>query len=299
MLKTTSNKLQPSCFYLDFFIANMHYLFMKQLALKNPFGAPVYHEETVSSTFDVARGLALRGGAHGTVISADFQEAGRGRQSRSWKAEKGRNLLFTILLLYREFSSVPAALTLRTGLAVSLAVEELAPALAGKVKVKWPNDVMIGSRKVVGILTESDGNCVFIGVGVNIMQTEFPDDFRSKAGSIVHALQEESSGVNADLVYGINDESRFFLLEKILLHLHEEIEKPQSFWHERLSGRLYKKGEKVTFAEGAANSENLVTGTLSGISDTGELLIIVDGEERAFVNGELRVYCKHPDKLIC
>ena len=71
---------------------------MRLLDIKNPFGAPVYHEETVSSTFDAARILAGKSEAHGTVIAADFQEAGRGRQNRSWAADRGKNLMFTILL---------------------------------------------------------------------------------------------------------------------------------------------------------------------------------------------------------
>ena len=57
---------------------------MKVLDLKNPFGAPVYHEETVSSTFDIARILAGKNEIHGTVITTDFQEAGRNME-RYWK----------------------------------------------------------------------------------------------------------------------------------------------------------------------------------------------------------------------
>ena len=255
---------------------------MKLLAVKNPFGAPVYHEETVSSTFDMARLLAKRGEAHGTVIIADFQEAGRGRQNRPWAAEKGKNLLFTVLLRYENISSIPLALTLRTGLAVSLAAEDLAPALAGQVKLKWPNDVMIGGGKAAGILTEGDGNNVFIGVGVNVGQTEFPEEYRSKAVSI------------AQVFSGLSGDARFLLLEKILSRLFDEIEASAGAgaWRERIIERLYKKGETVIFASGAADSNTLIEGTLSGINDKGELLIIPKGEkdERAFINGELRVY---------
>ena len=268
---------------------------MKVLHLNNPFDAPVYHEGTVSSTFDVARAFADQGLPHGTVIVADFQEAGRGRLKRPWSADRGKNLLFTILLRYGDFSSIPEALTLRVGLAVSLAVEDFVPALSDKVKIKWPNDVMIGPRKVAGILAEGDGNKMFIGVGVNVRQEEFPEEYRSKAISLIQVFP------------GLNEDDRFILLEKILLHLHWEIEKSpgavlgnggvsQGHWRESLLGRLYKKGEMVTFVEGAAESANLsvnlIEGILSGIGSGGELLIIPKGEgkERAFVNGELRVW---------
>jgi len=260
---------------------------MKQLDVRNPFGGPVYHEESVSSTFDAARILAANNESRGTVIAADFQEAGRGRQGRSWAAEKAENLLFTILLRYEGFSSIPAALTLRTGLAVSFAVEDLFPALAGRVLVKWPNDIMIcpgtdaPAYKTAGILCESDNGNVFIGVGVNVNQREFTGAYRSRAGSIIQALPE------ALVPPG---DIRFILLEKILYRLYEEIEKPCTpDWRERLVGRLYKKGETVAFAEGAADSDSIVSGRLSGIGPGGELLIIPNGEdrERSFVNGEL------------
>ena len=255
---------------------------MRQLSIASPFGAPVFHEETVSSTMDIARVLAKQNEAHGTVITADFQEAGRGRQSRRWSTERGKNLLFTILLRYEDIKSVPAALTLRTGLAVSIAIEDLAPSLRGSVFVKWPNDIMVCFRKIAGILTESDGRNVCIGVGVNVAQTEFPDDCRSKAGSIIQAQPN------------LCEDARFTLLERILARLHEEIEiARESFsWRERLTERLYKKGEMVTFISGAVDSNSVVEGMLSGIGSGGELLIIPKGENiaRAFVNGELKVY---------
>jgi BirA family biotin operon repressor/biotin-[acetyl-CoA-carboxylase] ligase len=199
---------------------------------------------------------------------------------RPWTSEKGKNLLFTILLRFGDIASIPEALTLRTGLAVSLAIEDFAPSLAASLYVKWPNDVMIGSRKAAGILTETDGQNVFIGVGVNVAQKEFPGEYRSKAVSIIQVSPV------------IDEDSRFALLEKILFRLHEETEKGRTDWRERLLKRLYKLGETVSFAEGAADSERLVTGKISGIGQGGELLIIPCGEkkERAFVTGELRVY---------
>jgi BirA family biotin operon repressor/biotin-[acetyl-CoA-carboxylase] ligase len=259
---------------------------MKLLKLNNPFGAPIYHEETVSSTFDLARIFTGQNEPHGTVITADFQEAGRGRLNRPWVTERGKSLMFTIILRYAGASSMPVALTLRTGLAVSLAIEDLAPALiGGSVQIKWPNDVMINAHKVAGILTEADGKNVFIGVGVNVAQKEFPEQYRSKAGSIIQSFPALSE----------NDNARFDLLERILLRLYAEIENPHAenqAWRECLLMRLYKKGEAVTFAEGAADSEDLVEGILSGLGHGGELLIIPKGEEkeRSFITGELRVY---------
>jgi BirA family biotin operon repressor/biotin-[acetyl-CoA-carboxylase] ligase len=256
---------------------------MKILNIKNPFNAPVYHAKSVSSTFDAGRILAGEGKPHGTVITADFQEAGRGRAKRPWAAEPGKNLLFTVLLRYGDSSSIPPALTLRTGLAVSLAIEDMVPSLAGSVTVKWPNDIMIDNRKTAGILTEWDGKTAYIGVGVNVSQRDFPGEYKTKAGSIIQAYPN------------LGENTRFVLLEDILSRLYDEIEEReilQATWRERLHERLYKRGETVTFIPGVADSGNAVEGILSGIGLDGELLIIAVGEEkeRAFASGELQVY---------
>jgi BirA family biotin operon repressor/biotin-[acetyl-CoA-carboxylase] ligase len=264
---------------------------MKKITLNNPFTAPVFYRETTASTMLDARILAARGEPHGSLVMADVQEAGRGRTAnRLWKAEKGQNLLFTILLRYPGIAAIPPALTLRTGLAVALAIEDFAPPLRGCLQVKWPNDVMIplpsGTLgKTAGILTEGDGENVYTGIGVNVGQTEFPADIRDKAGSIALAL-----GVSS-----LPEDSRFRLLEAFLHRLHTEIEGLSAsggLWRERLEERLYLKGRHVRFIAGAADSGRVVEGLLCGIGPDGELLIQGQAgtEPEAFVTGELDLY---------
>jgi BirA family biotin operon repressor/biotin-[acetyl-CoA-carboxylase] ligase len=266
------------------------------LSVSNPFGAPVYYRETVSSTMDESRHLAAGGAPQGTVIAAGFQEQGRGRvRGRPWTADRDKNLFFTLLLRYPGFSAVPAAVTLRTGLALSLAVEDAAPLLAGQVLVKWPNDIMIRSgqdgifRKAAGILTEGDGGTLFIGIGVNVAQTEFPESIRSKATSILLAQ-------NAPLPV---PELRFILLERILARLYRELGEVRGFppappfpsWQSRLEERLYMRGERVRFIPGSADSDTVAEGVLTGIGPGGELRLILGdaGEVRSFVTGELLI----------
>jgi len=253
---------------------------MTKLEISNPFNAPVYHEETVTSTMDVSRVLSDSGEPHGTVITADFQEAGRGRgQDRSWQMNRLENLPFTIMLRYPAVEKIPQALTLRAGLAISLAVEDFAPSLRGKVKVKWPNDIMIESKKAAGILCEAAGGTVHIGAGINVAQKEFPAHLREKAVSIALAAKR-------DIAPG----ERFLLLEKILARLYDELAlSSDKSWKFRLEERLYKKDEQVIFIEGEAGSGREVRGRLAGIGDGGELLILTEGETqpRSFVTGEL------------
>jgi len=252
---------------------------MKTLEVRSPFGAPIYHEKTVTSTMDVSRKLASECAAHGTVIMADFQEAGRGRGlKRTWEMESGVNLPFTVLLCYPCAEKIPQVLTLRTGLAVSLAIEETAPALKNKVKIKWPNDIMINNKKTCGIICEADGGNVFVGIGINVKQKEFPSHLQSKATSIFLEAGEA--------------ENRYYLLEKILERLYDELERANDDWKDRIEQRLYKKGEEVSFIEGGADSKIEIKGRLTGINENGELLITPEGEQepKKFITGELRIY---------
>jgi BirA family biotin operon repressor/biotin-[acetyl-CoA-carboxylase] ligase len=260
---------------------------MINLKIRNPFNALVYCEETVSSTMDVSRKLAREDSPHGSVILADFQEAGRGRKrDRRWEMERGANLSFTILLRYSGIGNIPSALTLRAGLAVCLAIEDFAPSLQGSCLVKWPNDILIksvrgeGYKKAVGILCEAEEGNVHLGIGINAAQKEFPSHLREKAVSIALAAGRD-----------ISQEERFALLEKILSRLYGELDAADNVnnWKPRLEQKLYKKDEHVLFIEGAAGSGKEVKGVLAGITNSGELLITPDGEKKArpFITGEL------------
>lgn len=128
--------------------------------------------ETDSTNADLAT-AARSGAAAGTVVVADHQRAGRGRLGRRWTAPPGTSVAISALL--RPPASVPAErwlwLPLVAGMAVSEAVAELG---AGEVAVKWPNDVLIGDRKVCGILSERviDQNAAVIGMGINTTLSE-------------------------------------------------------------------------------------------------------------------------------
>ena len=258
---------------------------MTRLDLRNPFNAPIYHEETVGSTMDVSKAIAGEA-RHGTVVCADFQEAGRGRvPGRTWKTDRRDSLMFTTMLRFPRVADIPRALTLRTGLAVALAIEDFAPGLAGMVRIKWPNDVMLpvdeadtpGFRKAVGILTEAEGGSVHIGIGVNLAQGEFPGDLRDKATSVAIAAGME-----------IDCGRRFALLEMILARLHEELGTTGDTWRERVEARLYMRGARTGFAEGPADSPRVFRADIVGIGPGGELLVVRDGETlvRAVVSGE-------------
>jgi BirA family biotin operon repressor/biotin-[acetyl-CoA-carboxylase] ligase len=216
--------------------------------------------------------------------------------------------MFTVILRYGAIAAIPKAITLKTGLALAAAVEDFDPLLKGRVTVKWPNDLMIGSRKAAGILTEADSGTVYIGVGVNLAQKEFPQEIRAKAVSLLLARETIAAG-NSNTVDGkydsvftapeLSEGAAFLLLEAILLRLHGELAAGvpaagSGSWRERLTARLYRKGERVRFLSGGADAGEAVEGVLAGIGEDGELLIVSDGDDEphAFITGELAVYAE-------
>jgi BirA family transcriptional regulator, biotin operon repressor / biotin---[acetyl-CoA-carboxylase] ligase len=127
---------------------------------------------TVDSTNEEARRRAAQGAADGTVVWAERQEAGRGRQGRCWESPAG-NLYCSILLRPDCAPAAAAQLAFVTGVAVAAAVAEAVPP-ARAVTCKWPNDVLVDGRKIAGILVESAAvggdrvAWVIVGVGLNV-----------------------------------------------------------------------------------------------------------------------------------
>jgi BirA family biotin operon repressor/biotin-[acetyl-CoA-carboxylase] ligase len=121
-------------------------------------GTPRLHLRTTDSTSDRARALAIGGAPHGTLVTAGEQLAGRGRHGRSWTAPAGRALLMSLVL-----HEAPPLLALSSALAVADVVGSCAA-------IKWPNDVLVGGRKVAGILAERrpPASWVVLGIGVNV-----------------------------------------------------------------------------------------------------------------------------------
>jgi len=233
---------------------------------------------------DISKKMEKEGAAHGTVITADFQGSGRGRgRMRTWEMEKGLNLPFTVFLGYSNIDDIPKALTLRTGLAVSLAIEEAIPLLKEKVFVKWPNDIIINGKKAAGILCEASEGNVHIGIGINVLQKEFPLHLQKKATSLLL----EAGGIKPEA--GNGEKFKYLLLEKIIAHLFNEL-KTENNWKARLQKRIYRIGEQVTFVDGGADSGKEIKGRLDGISDSGELLITPNGlhTPQSFITGELK-----------
>jgi BirA family biotin operon repressor/biotin-[acetyl-CoA-carboxylase] ligase len=139
-------------------------------------GTPLLHVlPEVTSVLDALHGLAGDGAGQGTVVLADTQTRGRGRQGRAWHSPPGRGVWLGFLV---RPDSAPAAalLSVRVGLAVADALEGTGFA----VGLKWPNDVVLADRKVAGILCETRWQeavpaWVAVGIGINVRGPVPPD----------------------------------------------------------------------------------------------------------------------------
>ncbi|HIE03832.1 MAG TPA: biotin--[acetyl-CoA-carboxylase] ligase [Candidatus Latescibacteria bacterium] len=142
------------------------------------FGVPLYKYRTVTSTNDVALRLAREGAPEGTLVLADEQTEGRGRWGRSWHSPEGKGIWASLIL-----RSEGGDLSSWTALAIARALREVAGVEA---EVKFPNDVVVGGRKLAGVLVERSGGAYIVGFGVNLLQRkeDFPPELREVATSL-------------------------------------------------------------------------------------------------------------------
>ncbi len=238
------------------------------------FGTPHRHFRNVGSTNTVARELAEAGAPHGTVVTADEQTAGRGRQGRAWTAATGTALLYSAIVspLGERHPLLP--------LAVPLAVCEVAERLRPEVecKVKWPNDIHLEGRKLAGILIEArpQDQWAVVGVGMNltIPQDEFPEELRERATSLFADASAVRNGSDAD----IRNSARVALSERIAAWVEADEATVLAAWRERDALR----GREVSWAKGS--------GVAEGIDELGYLLVrLADGDRVALGAGDVHL----------
>ena len=223
----------------------------------NPFGdAPIVYLPQTGSTMDDADRLLETNPVSGTIVVAGRQTAGRGRKpGRIWQSAGDANLLFTLMLAQTEAPTPMEAIPLRVGLGVCRFLEQeygMSP------RVKWPNDVLVDSRKICGVLCEARRGWIAIGIGLNCNQTIFAGEIRNSVTSISTRL---GVAVELDLA-----------LAGLLKALHDAFGAMD--WRSPLVERLYRVGEGVTVRTGKPPVEATVVGTLGGIGPQGQLLVL-------------------------
>ncbi|HTR74869.1 MAG TPA: biotin--[acetyl-CoA-carboxylase] ligase [Solirubrobacterales bacterium] len=253
---------------------------MRQKGSTARFGAPHRHFRRVGSTNTVARELAAAGAPHGTVVTADEQTAGRGRQGRAWTAPAGAALLYSAVL--RPLEPRHALLPLAVALAICDTAEELRPGI--ECQVKWPNDVHLDGRKLAGILIEArpqDGWAV-IGIGLNltIAAEDFPPELRDRATSLFPpAAADPLSAVPYAPIRRIRNSSPRVTLDGALTTwLEAEPTAVLAAWRTRDALR----GREVTWDKG--------NGVAEGIDEHGHLIVrLADGDSVVLGAGDVHL----------
>ncbi len=244
------------------------------------FGSPHRHFSSTDSTNTRARELAAAGAPHGTVVTADEQSAGRGRQGRTWTAPPGKALLYSAIV--RPLEDHHTMLPLAVPIAICEAAEQMNPGLA--CKVKWPNDIHAEGRKLAGVLIEArpQDSWAVIGIGLNlsIEEDEFPPELRATAVSLFtndqRTQKRGSAGPSPQLSAG---PPLLGPLNERLNHWVQAVpDQVLAGWRERDA----LKGREVAWEGGS--------GIADGVDDRGYLVVVTPNGDRIAVGaGEVHL----------
>ena len=221
-------------------------------------GDPRVHHRATDSTNERAKELALAGAPHGTLVTADEQSAGRGRQGRAWTAPPGSALLMSLVL--RELDPL-------LPLAAAVAVCEALPGDAD-ARIKWPNDVWLERRKLAGILVEGrvQESWAVLGIGLNVSTEAFPSELAEIATSL------RLSGFDLE---------REPLLAELLLTLERRLATPEDELLAAWAERDALRGERVRWDGGQ--------GTAAGIDRGGSLIVETEEGRTTLAAGEVHL----------
>ncbi len=267
-------------------------------------GQEIIYKDVTGSTNTDARELAIKGAASGTLVVADKQEAGRGSSGRSWETPPGSNIAMSVVLRPITRPERIPMLTLVMGLSVAEGIDKALEESGAKgyhCSIKWPNDVVLGDRKICGILTElhlsPEGKVedAITGVGINVNMVDFPKEIEKVAGSLL-----TQTGVRLDrnlVVARVMErfEENFELFEQT-----SDLSALKASYEERLVNRdkkviLLDPRRAAVVAPSDEVEEKFKnrdgeTGIALGINELGALVVKLDNGDKREVNaGEVSV----------
>lgn len=234
--------------------------------------------EVVSTQIEAAR-LAADGAPEGTVVTATHQSAGRGRRGRQWLDAPGQSLLMSVVLR----PPISPGLSPQLSLVAAVAVADALGRAGVTAAIRWPNDVMVGARKICGLLPEAvttrEGALehVILGIGLNVNQRDFPGPIQALATSMRIETGRERSveEMQAGVLAALEDRYRRFVQGGLATLLPA--------WLERAQGI----GGRATAADGRE-------GIVVGLDADGALLLRGDsGETMRVVAGEVMMEAVH------
>ena len=232
------------------------------------------HFNEISSTNDLAKKLWSETKIKAkTIVSASYQNQGKGQQNNVWESQADKNLLFT-LVVSPDFLKIEEQVYLN--MAISLAVYDyFINKNISECFIKWPNDIMVNHKKVSGILIEnsisqSQIKVAFIGIGININQTDF---YNPQANSLALI-----TGKN----YDVFEELKLF--ETCFSKRYKQLKNQKQIIYEEYHDALYLKNMKTLFSF----AEQTKYGKILGVTHQGQLEVAFeDGSIQQFSNKEI------------
>ena len=224
-------------------------------------------------------GVLIEGNpVEGLMLLSNKQTAGRGRSGHTWSSPSGSSIALSVLLRPQTTADEIPMITLIAAMAVASAIDK---ASGVNTTIKWPNDVLIGDKKVCGILTELDirdnVKSLIVGIGVNISQESFPEEIEKVATSL---LIETGLFVDKEVLAGLLAEE----LEKYYELFLET--KDMSKLKDEYSSKLVNMDKEVKVLDPSMN----ITGIARGIDSEGQLLVETsDGVIHHIYAGEVSV----------
>ncbi len=241
----------------------------------------IYKLDAISSTNDFLKELTKQKQLENfTVVSTQFQTNGKGQASNKWISDKGKNLLFSMLV---KCSSLKIENQAYLNFAISLAIFNVLKKYLASIYIKWPNDIMADDQKICGILIENTVKYrqisqSIVGIGLNVNQLNFKN--LPNAVSLAFLLKKE---LNSDL-----------LLEALIISIKKQVAllENSSFKNLKIAyeKHLFKKGIYSSFK---TNKGVDIYGKIIGVSANGLLQIELDnGVVKEFANKEI-LYTKY------
>ncbi len=240
-----------------------------------------YHFKEIDSTNKKAKELAGENCPHGTLVSADAQNAGVGRRGRSWSSEENTGIYMSMVLRPEMDANQASMLTLVAAISVAKAIEAFEVHKKASIQIKWPNDILLNKKKICGILTEMTLaemkiDAVIIGIGINVTNQIFPEEIADTASSILI-----EAGVEIDRELLIKEVWKQFAVYYEMFLQTKDLQ----MFREEYELFLVNKEKQVKVLDPAGE----YTGVAKGITSTGELLVETETGMQQVSSGEVSV----------
>lgn len=249
-------------------------------------GSKVFYFDTLDSTNDYAKKLASEGCVNGTTVIAGMQTAGKGRLGRNWDSQQDKGIYLSIVLK----PQIPPERVQLLTLAASIAVVDALKSVCGvEARIKWPNDIILGGKKVCGILTEMNCetdiiNHAVIGIGINYSQNagDFPGELSDKAISLLTFFH--------NMEYGKELPDRLELIRALLVELDSCYTLMSGEYTETIIDMWKQRSLTIGREVSVAGRDGKFTGKALDITGDGRLVVACgDGIVREILSGEISV----------